>query len=160
MKFPSRALRAVAVLAAVVCVLPLAQAQQQYGNQHVVTSSGSPTLVTMTAQGAGTQDSPDLGNVYGRGVIVFMNISAVTGTVSVVLEIQGKDAVSGAYYAICTGTARTGTGLYTLQVYPAATPSAGAICNAILPANWRVEVRHGAGSTPATTGTVSADLIN
>src|SRR3954464_8375521 len=101
MKFPSRALLAAALWLSL-CVFPPAQAQQQAGNQHVRNSSGSPTLVTMTAQGAGTQDSSDLANLYGRGVVVFMNLSAVTGTVSVVLEIQGKDAVSGAYYAICT----------------------------------------------------------
>lgn len=152
------------LFAALLALVPLAaEAQLQGGNQHVKTNvQGQPqsqTLLTMTAQGAGNNDTQDLVNAYQRGVVVFMNLSAITGTVSVVPVIQGRDPVSGAYYDVCVGTARTATGLYTLSTYPSATPSAGVICNALLPVVWRVEVRHGAGVTPATTGTVSADLI-
>jgi hypothetical protein len=150
-------LRAALVLLAISLCLP-AQAQT-YGNQRVQTTAGSQTLVTMTAQGAGTQDSPDFTNSAWRGVVVFVNISAVTGTVSVVPVVQGRDPVSGVYYDICVGTARTGTGLFTVSTYPSAVASGGVICNAILPVTWRIEMRHGAGATPATTGTVSANML-
>jgi hypothetical protein len=149
--------RAALVLLAISLCLP-AQAQT-YGNQRVQTTAGSQTLVTMTAQGAGTQDSPDFTNSAWRGVVVFVNISAVTGTVSVVPVVQGRDPVSGVYYDICVGTARTGTGLFTVSTYPSAVASGGVICNAILPITWRIEMRHGAGVTPATTGTVSANML-
>jgi hypothetical protein len=108
--------------------------------------------------GAGTTDSLDQQNKYGRGLVVFTNISAKSGTIAVTVKIQGKDIVSGGYYDICTSASLTVVGFYTLTVYPGATPSANLICNAILPATWRVEVVSGTGVTPSVTATVGGSI--
>lgn len=103
-----------------------------------------------------TQTSADQTNTSGRGVLVFLNTTAI-GTGSVTLEIDGKDPASGTYYAILTGVAVV-TNVFTVyRVYPGLTASANAIASDILPTTWRVRVT--ANNANAATYTVGACVI-
>ena len=119
----------------------------------------TPSLVTLTAAGAGTTDSPDQLNLYGRGLQLGINISAKTGTIAVVVAVQGKDIASGQYYAVCTSASLTAAAFTLMTVYPGTTAATNTDCNAPLPSVWRVEVVSGTGSTPAVTMTVAASVI-
>jgi hypothetical protein len=132
-----------------------ANAQQPFGNF----DSQTP-LITLTAAGAGTTNSADLYNPYGKGVVLGINISAKTGTIAVVVNIQGKDAVSSQYYTICSSASLTSAAFTTLTTYPGMSPLvANVSCAAPLPATWRAQVVSGTGSTPAVTLTIGASVI-
>lgn len=126
---------------------------QQFGNLN------TPALITLVAAGAGTTNSDDQLNLYGKGVQLGVNISAKTGTISVVVNMQGKDVASGQYYTICSTAALTSAAFTLLTVYPGTTASANVDCNAPLPTAWRAQVVSGTGSTPAVTLTVGASVI-
>lgn len=103
------------------------------------------TLLASAARTA-TVSSADQTNHNARGVIVYVNVTAVTATPSVVFTIEGKDPVGGAYKALLTATAITdvtGMGLYAFVVYPGATASAGLQSSLPLPRTWRVTATHG-----------------
>lgn len=116
-------------------------------------------LVTLTAAGAGTTDSADQYNPYGAGVVLGINISAKTGTIDVVVKVQGKDVASGQYYTIAQTASLTSAAFSTLTVYPGIAASSNVAISAVLPTTWRAEVVCGTGSTPAATLTVGASVI-
>lgn len=145
------------VLALVAALAALAMASLAHAQTYSNTNTGA--LVTLTAAGAGTTDSPDQTNYYGRGVVAGINISAKSGTIAVTVTIQGKDAASGQYYTVCQSASLTGTGFTALTAYPGIATTANVACSAPLPLTWRIEVVSGTGSTPSVTMTVGAALI-
>jgi hypothetical protein len=144
-----RALAAVLALAA----LAAPATAQQFAN------SNTAALVTLTAAGAGTTNSADQTNFYGKGVQLGVNISAKSGTISVVVNILGKDTASGQYYTLCSTAALTATGFTLLTLYPGTTAATNADCNAPLPMTWAAQVVSGTGTTPSVTLTVGASVI-
>lgn len=120
-------------------------------------------LITLTGAGAGTTNSADQTNYNGKGAQVVANITVNSGTVSLVVNVQGKDIASGQYYTICTTTTPiTATGVVDLSIYPGAgTPISGNYdCSTPLPRTWRVQTVNGTGVTPSVTATVGASVIN
>ena len=91
---------------------------------------------------------------YGRGIKVFVNISAITAG-SAVVTIQGKDP-SGNYYTVLASASLTATGETVLTVYPGTTAAANSVANDVLPRQWRVSV---AVTTGPVNMNVSACLI-
>jgi hypothetical protein len=90
-----------------------------------------------------TTNSADQTNHNGRGVLVFVNVTAVTSSPSVTVAIQEKDPISGTYTAILTSAAITGPGHTVLAVYPGVTVAANVAASHPLPRTWRVAVTHG-----------------
>lgn len=113
--------------------------------------------VLPSAARTATTSSADQINRNGRGVMVFLNITAASGTGGLTIKIQGKDPVSGNYISIYTaGSAATATGTFPAVVYPGVgTTISGA--SDPLPATWRVQVQHGDASN--YTYSVGASVI-
>jgi 2-keto-3-deoxy-galactonokinase len=111
-------------------------------------------LITMSAQGAATLNSPDQPNQFFRGVVVGVNLTAMA-TATVTVHVQGKDIVSGQYYDILVSTALAATGFTPLTVYPGAAATANSSAPSPLPPIWRVE----AVVTGTASGTIEAALI-
>jgi hypothetical protein len=108
----------------------------------------------LTAQAAGTVTSADIANAGAKGILLYINITAITGTLTV--TVQGKSAVSGVYYTILVSTALAGTGLTVLRVYPSLTAAANLVANDLLPSTWRVSSTVATGPcTAAITATTS-----
>jgi hypothetical protein len=84
-------------------------------------------------------NSADQVNPYGRGVVVFINVSLI-GTGSITVTIQGKDPASGTYYTILASAAIVTSVFGTLTVYPGAAVTANVSANAVLPRQWRIAV--------------------
>lgn len=117
-------------------------------------------LINLINAGAGTTDSPDQTNSFAKGVVVGINTTVNSGTVSVTVAIQGKDRVSGQYYSICTSAALAATAFTTLSTYPGQAATANVACALPLPPTWRVHVVSGAGVSPNFNMTIGAGLIH
>lgn len=114
------------------------------------------TLLPSAAQTA-TVASPAQVNTQARGVTVFVNVTAVSGTTPTLAPIiQALDPASNVYAELnATPTNITATGLYIYQVYPGEiVPGAATgitqVAAVQLPRNWRVNFVIG-GTTPSFT---------
>lgn len=132
-------------------VIQTDQAGNAFASQDLTLYSGtftsSPTVVNQT-------------NYTGRGVIVTLNVTAISGTTpSITLTIQGVDAAGNAYTLLAGAavTATTATPL-TYTVYPGAPATANVSANSPLPHTWNVKAAI-AGTTPSVTCTVCASVI-
>lgn len=113
--------------------------------------------VGITASGATTtQTGADQTNYNHRGAIIVLDMTSV-GTGNVTLSVQGKDALSGKYYTIFTGSAISTNSTNVYTIYPGATATANVSVSYPLPRTWRVTVT--ANNANATTYTVGASLI-
>ncbi|HUR55799.1 MAG TPA: hypothetical protein VMZ71_16800 [Gemmataceae bacterium] len=92
-----------------------------------------------------------------RGLVVVIDVTAITATPSVVFTIQGYDPLSGKYYTILASAAIVGTGTVVLRVFPGAAAVANLVVNDVLPSHWRVIAVH--GDADSITYTVSAHAI-
>jgi hypothetical protein len=113
--------------------------------------------VFTSAARTSTHSSPDRSNDYGKGIVVVIDVTAVTSTPSVVFTIEGKDPTSGKYYTILASSAITGTGTTVLRVHPGLTAAANSVANDILPAVWRITATH--ADSDSITYTVGASLV-
>ncbi len=108
---------------------------------------------------AGTYVSADQKNLTHRGLALYVNISALTGTgPTVTVTIQGRDPVSGQYFTLLASAALGAVGFTRMLVYPGVPATANLADNDALPGTWRVQVVV-AGTTPAATATISACLL-
>lgn len=101
--------------------------------------------------------SADQINPNGRGVIVVVDVTAVTDTPSIVFTIQGKDPVSGKYYTLLASAAVATVSTVIMRVYPGLTAAANLTATDVLPFDWRVIATH--GDTDSATYTVTASVI-
>lgn len=120
--------------------------------------------VTVLASAArtSTTNSADLVNYNARGVRIFLDITAASGTTPTLdLKVQSKDALSAAYVDDPGSTLAQKTGVSTdeLTIYPGVTTSANRARSAPLPRTWRVVCTIG-GTTPSFTFSVGASYIN
>lgn len=98
--------------------------------------------ITMLASAARTAsvDSADFTNYNHRGGHFIIDVTALAATPSIVVTIQGKDALSGKYYDLLVGTAITTVGTTVLKVNPGTGAIAGGAANDMLPRTFRVSV--------------------
>lgn len=82
-----------------------------------------------------TQTNVAVTNYNGRGLIIVVNITAGAGTVAV--AINGSTATAYTYNLL-TSTALVGAGSTALRVFPAATPSANAVANDVIPRDLKI----------------------
>ncbi len=118
--------------------------------------SGDIVILASAARTA-TNNSRDIVNSYGRGVVVFCNVGAAPGIDTVTLTIKGKGPISGLYYTILTSAALVATGLVVLRVYPGLVAAANLTVNDVLPKTFAVTVTHSAGGS--FTYSVAANII-
>lgn len=114
-------------------------------------------IVFASAARTVSENSADLTNPYARGVILVIDVTAVTSTPSVVFTVKGKSSLGTDYYTILASAAITGTGQTVLRIYPGLTAVANLTASDILPAVWRVEAVH--GDADSITYSVSGNLI-
>ena len=116
------------------------------------------TALTLTSASA-SANSADFTNFNGRGVLVFTNVTAISGTnPTLVVTVQGKDVASGSYYTLLAGASITAVGTQLLTVYPGAPSTANVSANTPLSKTWRVSATIG-GTTPSVTATIGASVI-
>lgn len=104
-----------------------------------------------------TNNSGDLLNEHGRGVVVVVNMTVVPGVETVTFTIQGKDEASGTYHTLLASAALDAAGATVLRVYPGLTAAANAVATLIVPRVWRVLATHSASGS--FTYSVGASVI-
>ncbi len=112
------------------------------------------TLLASAARTA-TTSSPQQINYNARGIMLFLNISAASGTGGLIVRLLGIDPISGNDAELNTDiTAITATGLYLFELYPGSS-SAGASgaskvnqrISASLPRTWYAKIVAGDSSS-------------
>jgi hypothetical protein len=91
---------------------------------------------TATATGA------DQTNPAAKGLMVVIDVTAVTADPSVVFTIQGKDPLSGKYFTLLASAAITATGTTVLRIYPGLVVAANLVASDVLPGIWRIVATH------------------
>lgn len=115
--------------------------------------------LTLTAQGTGTVNGPDMINYAGSRGKFFVNVSAATGNLpTTVITVQGKDSVSGTYYNILVSAALAGVTTQVLSVASGLIAVANVAVNDFLPRIFRVNATV-AGTSPVVTATVGAVIL-
>lgn len=105
------------------------------------------------------QTGPVQDGSFGRGLLVFVNVSALAGTTpSLTVTIKGVDPVSGATYTILASAAITTTGLTVLRVYPGLTAAANLTASDVIPPNFQISATI-AGTGPQVTATISTQVL-
>lgn len=92
-----------------------------------------------------TTSTPDQISYNFQGLIVGVNVTALTATGTLTVTIEGKDAISSTYYTLFTGTAIATTGYFPYQFYPGAAITSGVSAAGRVPRTFRVTVTHGNG---------------
>jgi len=106
--------------------------QAMQGNiSGVLLTSAARTISTVT---------PDQINLNFKGVTLFLDITAVTGSPSLLLYVQRKNPATGTYVSVLTSTIMSTTGLREFMVGPGITVTANQSVNMFLPRDWRVLV--------------------
>ena len=100
------------------------------------------TVLASAARTATTTSSTI--TAYGRGLKLYINVTAITDTPSVVFKVQDIDPLSSAVKstAVITSAAITATGLTVLTIYPGLTPAANTVVSDVVPRNFNVVATH------------------
>jgi len=117
-------------------------------------------LLTFAAAGLGTTVSPMQENLAARGLIIVVDITAITGTTpTLIVTVKGHDNASGKDYTILTSAALAAVATTVLQIEPGIVAAANLAANAALPLLWSVTAVIG-GTTPAVTATIGANVVH
>lgn len=99
-------------------------------------------IALASAARTATTSSADLYNVDGLGVLVILDVTAITATPSLTVSVQGKDPASGKYVTLFTGAAVTTVSTNTYVVYPGVTETANVDAAVPVPRTFRITVTH------------------
>ncbi len=121
-----------------------------------VRGNHSVVLLASAARTAETA-SADQTLYNSRGIRVIINVSAVTDTPGLTVNIQVKDSISAAYSTVLASAAITATGTTTLVVYPGCIAVANLVANLPMARTWRVLVA--VADADSATYSVSVDNL-
>lgn len=134
-------------------------AQLLYGGSPVALTGNTDLTLLSSAERTATVNSADQQAYFAHGVYVYLVVSAVTATPSVVLKIQAK-LPDGTYADLLTATAVTAEGTTVYLLHPDAGVAASPVTKVVnwpIPLNWRVRVEH--GDADAITYSVQATVV-
>lgn len=104
-----------------------------------------------------TIDSDTFENVNERGAHFIIDVTALTGTPSITVKIQGHDPASFSFYDILVSGPITTVGTTVLKVYPGINTIPNGAASDIVPYEWRVRVEH--ADAQSITYSVGANLV-
>lgn len=112
--------------------------------------------ITLTAAGVGTTTAPYDVNAAHRGVLVVVNVTAISGTSpTLTVSIMGHDPVSDTDFTLLSSAAISTVSETVLTVYPGCIAAANSIANSPLPNVWTLKAVVG-GTSPSVTATISS----
>lgn len=103
---------------------------------------------TLVATAAGTYTSPFYQNNKFKGVEVVIDITAITGSLTVTIE--GYDPVSGKKFTVLASAALAGVATTVLRVYPGLTVGANLVASDHAPAQLDIKAVVATGPCTAT----------
>jgi len=114
------------------------------------------TLAVSAARTAELTTSTVTNTLY-KGVIVVLDWTSETDTVTLTPRIEGYSTLGDDWYVMLQGAALTAVGVTVLRVYPGAVASANLIADDWLPPSWRVVVA--VGDADSATYSINAILL-
>lgn len=99
----------------------------------------------------------DFINGSGRGLHCVVDVTSVTASGSITVEIDGKDRLSGQYYSLLGSAAYATSGTRVLRIYPGLTAQTNLTVSDVLPGVWRVKVT--AANSDSVTYSIGASVI-
>ena len=120
-------------------------AQLLYGGSPVALTGNTDLTLLTLAERTATVNTADQTAYYARGVYVYLVVTAITATPSIVLKIQ-LEIPNGDYITLLEAAAVTGTGTTVYLLHADAGAAAGDITKVVnypIPLTWRVRVEHG-----------------
>lgn len=136
---------------------PLATVPFGYNDNATVYERQRPNMSgTLLASAArtGSTTSPTQTSYSGRGVLIFLDVTAASGTGGLTVKLRALDPVTGGGFHINVDpTAITATGSYGYMIYPGASSAGGGTATvkqftpAAVPRTWNVSVVHGDASS-------------
>ena len=119
------------------------------------------TILSSTALGATAATTP-VASHGARGIIIYMEITAVSGTSPTLdSKVQGYDALGDVWHDI-TGAVfaqKTGAGSDYLTIYPGIGETSNEAVSDVIPQHIRVHSTLGGSSTPTVTFTLGRVFI-
>jgi len=108
-----------------------------------------------------TVSAGDQTNLNARGVIITLDVSAISATPSITLAVEHKDSVAGKYEKLLDGAAVTAVGTHTYIVYPGADTTAREdvveVSGWPIGRTWRITVTH--ADSDSITYSVAASYV-
>lgn len=105
-------------------------------------------VILASAARTTTQTSSTIKNPGAKGVVLFLNVTAASGTGGLQVQAQALDPVDGSALAVNSApTAVTATGLKTYVIYPGASAGATQNTSGVLPRLWNAKVTVGDSSS-------------
>ena len=93
-----------------------------------------------------------------RGMIVTIDVTAISVTPSVVFTVSRVDPLSGKVTTLLVSAAITGTGTTVLRIHPSIVAAANLAASDLVPSKWRVTPVH--GDSDSITYTVGVELVS
>lgn len=113
-----------------------------FGRQ-IVKLGGKDTSTPLSSAARTTTTSGSVTtSAYAKGVSLFLNVSAVSGSASITLSVEAQNPVTGGFVTLATANAVATVSHSLFQIYPGIAETAGVTFNKILPTQWRVTVTH------------------
>lgn len=119
----------------------------------VVLADDEATLLISAVRAATNTTDDQTNTTSAKGLILFLDVTAVTALQTLTVNLQAKDPTSGKYLTIATtgaiGTTATPTGTFALVLYPAL----GSVSSPLfgqpiaLPYTWRAQIVHSGGGS-------------
>lgn len=119
--------------------------------------NNDPVTILSSAARTATNSSADQTNHTGRGLLVAINVTAVTATPSITVSIENKETIGDTYTAVLTSAAITGTGTTWLKLYPGIAAAANVAASDLLAHTYRITVTH--ADADSITYSVQAQVI-
>ncbi len=105
-----------------------------------------------------TPATVDLDVEAAHGLVLVIDVTAVTSTPSVVFNIDGLDELTGNTWTLLDSAARTTTGTTILRIAPELSASGNLIGKDTVPARIRIAPVHGNGNSITYTLTVHSTI--
>jgi len=117
-------------------------------------------LASAQYEATGATNSSEFNAPWAKGIKLFIDVSADTGSGTIVVKLQDKDPLSGNWVDIAGATTATltGTGTVTVTMYPGIAETANVSVSDILGDDFRIVWTMG-GTSVDMTGSVSAVLL-
>ena len=116
------------------------------------------TAMSNAIRTGATANGSDIINYNHRGAHVVLNYSTGGTSNLIMMNVQGKDPLTGVYYNIVSTVTLSATGSAAYMIYPGVTAAAAAAvvssggANGVIPRTWRVQVVQSGTSLTANFG--------
>jgi len=122
-----------------------------------VTPNNRALEILPSAARTATNSTADFQNAAHPGAHFILDVTAVSGSASITLSVEGKDPVSGKYYTILTSGNIVAVNTYVFKIMPGITTATNQAAADFIPSEFRVTMTHATGDS--ITYSIGANFV-